>query len=66
MAATRRCKDAVAAIRERKKQAAWWKDLSLYGQRASASVRLRRDIESRFNAWWDTWIEPKLQEAEKG
>jgi hypothetical protein len=66
MAATNRCKAAIAAIRERKKRAAWWKDFTLSRERASASVRLQRDIENRFNAWWDTWIEPELQEAEKG
>jgi hypothetical protein len=28
--------------------------------------RLKAELRTSFDRWWDTWIEPELQEAEKG
>jgi len=66
MAATRGCTQAIATIRERKRQARWFEGLSGFGLRPSAAARLHKAVAESFDRWWDTWIEPELQEAEKG
>jgi hypothetical protein len=66
MAATKRCKQAIATIRERKRQAVWFESLSGFGLRPTAVVRLHKAVAESFDRWWDTWVEPELREAEKG
>ena len=69
MAATKRCQEAIGRIRDLRQRACFHELMFVelpVPMTPAQQKALETKIRAAFDRWWDSWIEPELQTAEKG